>query len=126
MMWTVGLIQPLVKVVRINPPSHHPHSLEALGYTQWEEEMWSSDVWTYFTVAIHPGSPFCLFTRWRCSPVNQKTSPTKVGWTQCPTSKLLIDQIKVTVSQTLRSVENLNSPTGKKALSSLSSLFTAA
>lgn len=125
-MWTVGLTQLLVKVVRINPPSHHPCPLEALGCPQWEEEMWTSDVWTYFTVATHLGSPSCLFTRWRCSPVNQKTSPTEVGWTQCPASKLLIDQIKVTVSQTLQSVENLNSPTSKKSLSSLSSLSTAA
>lgn len=56
-MWTVGLTQLLVKVVRINPPSHHPRPLEALGYAQWEEETWSSDVWTYFTVAAHPEVP---------------------------------------------------------------------
>lgn len=43
-MWTVGLTQLLVKAVRINPPSHHPCALEALGCAQWEEEVWASDV----------------------------------------------------------------------------------
>lgn len=101
-MWTVGLIQPLVKVVRINPPMHHPHSLEALGYTQWEEEMWSSDVWTYSTVAIPQEVPLLSVYKWRCSPVNQKGLSQKWELGCYPTSKLLIDQNKSSDFQTLR------------------------